>query len=271
MHEDTVKLKKYLADNKALWNQRTQLHTESKFYDVAAFKQGNSVLNNIELDILGDVKGKSLLHLQCHFGMDSLDFARRGASVTGVDFSDAAIDKATALNKELNLNAKFICSDVYELLTNELITEQYDIVFTSYGTIGWLPNLDKWAQVVAKYLKPGGQFLIVDFHPALWMYSDDFSELAYSYFNKEVITTNSATYTENSNEALGAEHGWNHSFGEILSALLNQGLQLKQFEEYDYSPYPCFANSIATAPNHYQIKGMEGRLPMLYSISMYKS
>jgi 2-polyprenyl-3-methyl-5-hydroxy-6-metoxy-1,4-benzoquinol methylase len=112
---------------------------------------------------LADVKGKKMLHLQCHFGMDSLNWARLGADVTAVDLSDEAIKEAKQLNDALGLNAKFICCNVYDL--KELLDEKFDIVFTSYGVVGWLPDLDKWAEIIAYYLKPSGTFYLAEFHP----------------------------------------------------------------------------------------------------------
>ncbi len=272
MHEDISNWEHYKQTNLNLWNQRTAVHTESKFYDISGFLQGKTVLNDIELNLVGGVSGKSLLHLQCHFGLDTLNWARLGAQVTGLDFSDKAIAKAKSIAEEANINANFICDDVYQAIHNpELQNQQFDIVFTTYGTIGWLPDLTKWANTINQFLKPGGKFVIVDFHPALWMFSDDFSQLAYSYFNKEVIAVVDApTYTENSEKIIGSEYGWNHSFGEIFTALLAHNLQLKHFQEYDYSPYPCFANTIEIEPNKWQIDAMQGDLPMLYSIVMEK-
>jgi 2-polyprenyl-3-methyl-5-hydroxy-6-metoxy-1,4-benzoquinol methylase len=114
---------------------------------------------SIELELLGNVKGLSILHLQCHFGQDSLSLARMGAHVTGIDLSDKAIKTAQELNAELHLNAEFICSDIYDLPQH--LNKQFDIVFTSYGTIGWLPDLNKWAQIIHHFLKPEGKFIFV--------------------------------------------------------------------------------------------------------------
>ena len=148
----------YFEANKNLWNQRTVIHKDSSFYNVAGFKQGQPVLTPIEVNEVGDVKGKKILHLQCHFGMDSLDWARRGADVTGVDLSDTAIEEARKLNDELGLSAKFICCNVYDLRKH--CDEKFDIVFTSYGVIGWLPELNKWAEIASYYLKSGGMFYL---------------------------------------------------------------------------------------------------------------
>ena len=127
------------------------------------FKAGRITLNDVEREEVGPVSGKSLLHLQCHFGMDTMSWARLGAEATGVDFSDAAIDLARSLNDELGLSARFLCSNVYDL--PGALDEQFDIVFTSHGVLCWLPDLDGWAGVIDNHLKPGGLFYIIDGHP----------------------------------------------------------------------------------------------------------
>ncbi|MEO5947074.1 MAG: class I SAM-dependent methyltransferase [Chitinophagaceae bacterium] len=260
---------KYFEANRDLWNKRTAIHKESSFYNLANFKIGENVLISIELSELGEVKGKTMLHLQCHFGMDSLSWARMGAEVTGVDLSDEAIGEAKKLNDELGLNATFICSNVYDL--KEHLDKKFDIVFTSYGTIGWLPDLDKWAEIISHYLKPGGIFYIADFHPVVWMFDDEFTHIKYSYENKEVIETESqGTYTDRNADIELKEYGWNHSISETLNALIKQGLEIRHFNEFMYSPYPCFNNTIEFEEGKWHIKGLEGKIPMVYSIMAKK-
>ena len=259
----------YFAANKQLWNQRTVVHKASSFYNLAGFKAGENVLTEIELNELGDVKGKKMLHLQCHFGMDSLSWAKLGAEVTGIDLSDEAIKEATQLNEEMKFNAKFICCNVYD--TSEHINELFDIIFTSYGTIGWLPDLEPWAKVIAERLKPGGVFYMADFHPVLWMFDDAFTHIQYSYENREVIVTESeGTYTDRYADIKGKEYGWNHSISEILNALIAQGLQIEHFNEFMYSPYGCFRNNIEYEKGKWHIKGLEGKIPMVYSLKATK-
>ncbi|HEY6063665.1 MAG TPA: class I SAM-dependent methyltransferase, partial [Chitinophagaceae bacterium] len=205
----TVDTGKYFEANKLLWNQRTVVHKDSSFYDVKGFKAGKNVLTPIELKEVGDVKGKKMLHLQCHFGMDSLNWARLGADVTGIDLSDVAIKEAKQLNGELGMNAKFICCNVYDL--KQHLDEKFDIVFTSYGVIGWLPDLNKWAGIISHYLKPGGIFYIAEFHPVVWMFDDEFTHIKYHYDNREVIVTeNEGTYTDRNASIKGKEYSWNH-------------------------------------------------------------
>ena len=146
----------------------TPIHARSAFYDVEAFKAGQSRLLSIEREEVGDVRGKSLLHLQCHFGLDTLSWARLGAQATGVDFSAPAIRLARALNDELGLGATFVHSNVYDL--PDALTGQFDIVYTSYGVLVWLPDLIRWAAVVAHFLEPGGTFYIVEGHPFMYVF-----------------------------------------------------------------------------------------------------
>ncbi len=255
--------------NKASWNKRTAVHKNSAFYDIESFKKGKSTLNKIELEEVGDVKGKSLLHLQCHFGMDTMSWQREGAACVGVDLSDNAIDLAKEINSELNLYAEFICCNVYDL--KQKLDKKFDIVFTSYGTIGWLPDLDKWADIVAHFLKPGGAFYIADFHPVLWMMDENFEKIKYDYFNTGVITEEvSGTYSDRTAPIKSIEHGWNHPFSEIVTALLKHSLQIDLFKEFPYSPYNCFNNLEQGSDNMWRIKGMEEKMPMMYSIKATK-
>lgn len=274
----------YFEANKHLWNQRTAVHKDSAFYDLAGFKAGANVLTPIELNEIGDVKGRSLLHLQCHFGMDTMSFSRMGAKCVGVDLSDEAIKLAGEINDELKLDAKFICCNVYDLLTeNQSVSKapplerfgeagQFDIVFTSYGTIGWLPDLDLWAKVIIERLKPGGFFYMAEFHPVVWMFDDDFTHIKYYYDNREVIVTeNEGTYTDRNADIKGKEYSWNHSISEVMNALINAGLKIEFFNEHMYSPYPCFRNIVETETGKWHIKGMEGKIPMVYSLKAGKA
>ena len=191
----------YLEINRKSWNSRVDVHLKSDFYDVKGFLEGESSLNDIELDLLGDIKGKSILHLQCHFGQDTISLGRLGANVTGVDLSDKAIDNAKILAKKANVNATFICCDIYDLPT--YLNEQFDIVFTSYGVIGWLPDMGKWAKIISNYLKPNGKFIFVEFHPILWVFDDDFKRIEYNYFNSGAIREiQDGTYTDGENDLL---------------------------------------------------------------------
>ena len=259
----------YLKMNKNYWNSRVEAHAESEFYSMEQFMAGGSSLKWIELEHLpADLTGKKILHLQCHFGQDTLSLARMGAEVTGVDLSDEAIKKADSLAKELELKATFVNCDVYDSPNH--IHEKFDMVFTTYGTIGWLPDLDKWAEVINHFLKPGGEFLIAEFHPAVWMFDDDFKEVKYSYFNVEPIQEiTDGTYTDKGDSIKEEFTGWNHHLGEVFQALQGQQLSIKSFQEYDTSPWPCF-NHLTKVENGWQINGLEGKLPLVYALQCTK-
>jgi 2-polyprenyl-3-methyl-5-hydroxy-6-metoxy-1,4-benzoquinol methylase len=156
----------YIEINKQSWNGRVDAHIKSEFYGVEDFIKGKTSLQEIELNLLGDIKNKSILHLQCHFGQDTISLSRMGAKATGIDLSDKAIESAKELNATTKTDASFICCNVYDLPQH--LNEEFDIVYTSYGTIGWLPDMDKWANVVSTFLKPGGKFIFVEFHPVVW-------------------------------------------------------------------------------------------------------
>ena len=260
---------KYFEANRELWNQRTVVHKDSTFYNLEGFKKGQPALTPIELNEVGDVKGKKMLHLQCHFGMDSLDWVRRGADVTGVDISDKAVDEARKLSSEMGLNAKFICCNVYDL--RQHCDEKFDIVFTTYGVVGWLPDLNKWAELISYYLKSGGKFYMAEFHPMVWMFDDDFTHIKYHYDNREIIITeNQGTYTDREADIKGKEYSWNHSLSEVFNALIKAGLKIELFNEFMYSPYPCFNNMVEGADGNWYIKGLEEKIPMVYSVRAVK-
>lgn len=259
----------YKEVNKKLWNTRADIHLQSDFYDVDSFIAGKNVLNSIELNLLGDIKGKRILHLQCHFGMDTISLERMGASVIGVDLSDRSIEIANDLALKCNSTAKFICSDIYDLPQH--LNEEFDIVFTSYGTIGWLPDIDKWAAIVFRYLKPNGRFVFAEFHPVVWMFDADFKNIAYDYFNTTtILETETDTYADR-NSNVGLESiSWNHDLGEVLNALIKAGLVIESFQEFDYSPYNCFKNSEEFEAGKFRIKHIRNLIPMVYAISALK-
>lgn len=265
-----AEIDKLLAANRDIWNKRTEAHLSSEFYDVAKFRDGKSSLNNFELDLLGNVKGKSILHLQCHFGQDTLSLARMGAKVTGVDFTDTAIAAAIKLNAELGLDAKFVCCNVYD--TREHVHEQFDIVFTSYGTIGWLPDLKPWAEVISKSLKPGGKFVIVDFHPFVWMLDDGYESFQHSYFNHDIIATDTTgSYASNIDlHPPMKEYGWNHPFSDLVSSLVREEMILERFNEYDGSPYNCFPNMVQHADGLFRFSKWDKKIPLVYAIRFRK-
>lgn len=259
----------YIEKNKAAWNTRTDHHFKSTFYDVDGFIKGQDSLNDIELKLLGNIEGKTILHLQCHFGQDTISLARKGASVTGVDLSDNAINKAMQLAKETNADVTFICCDIYDL--PEHLDKQFDIVFTSYGTIGWFPDLDKWAAIVSMFLKPGGKFVFAEFHPVVWMYDSNFEKPTYPYAKSEpIVETEQGTYADLAAPITTETVTWNHSISEVLTSLIKYGLEINSFDEFDYSPYNCFNHTMEFEPKKFRIEHFGNKIPMVYSLGATK-
>ena len=230
-----------------------------------SFMNGKTSLNKIELDLLGNIKGKSVLHLQCHFGQDTISLTRMGAKSTGIDFSNKAIEYAENINKQLKLDTDFICCNIYDL--PDYLNKKFDIVYTSYGTIGWLPDINKWAKIVSSYLNPDGKFIFVEFHPVIWMFDDDFTKITYNYLNKKSIEEIfTGTYAELDAPITQETVCWNHGISEVVNSLINNNLILEKLDEYDYSPYNCFNNTEKIAENKYRIKKFNNKIPMVYSI-----
>lgn len=255
----------YIEINRHSWNNRTETHLRSEFYDLEGFLKGETSLNSIELNLLGNIQGKSVLHLQCHFGEDSISLSRLGAQVVGVDLSDKAIDSAKEIAEKMDSDARFICCDLYDLENH--LHEQFDIVFTSYGTIGWLPDLNKWAQLISRFLKPGGKFIFVEFHPVVWMLDENFEKIGYNYFNVEpIVETENGSYADRNANISQSSVTWNHSMSEVISSLLGNGLTLSDIREYDYSPYNCFNKTVEIAPKKHRIEHLSDKIPMVYSI-----
>ncbi|CAA7387037.1 class I SAM-dependent methyltransferase [Chryseobacterium fistulae] len=258
-------MENYLEINKNSWNAKVEPHLKSDFYFVEEFLKGRSSLNSIELKLLGNVQNKTILHLQCHFGQDSISLSRLGAKVTGIDLSDKAIDAAHDLAKKCGTDTTFICSDVYQL--PDVLNEKFDIVFTSYGTIGWLPDLNKWAKVINHFLKPNGLFIMAEFHPVVWMFDDDFTKISYNYFNeKPIIETYIGTYADQAAKITQEYVMWNHSLSEVFQSLNNNHIQILHFEEYDWSPYPCFKHVEEFEQGKWRISQFGNKVPLVFSL-----
>ncbi|WP_338357260.1 class I SAM-dependent methyltransferase [Yeosuana marina] len=259
----------YFKVNKATWNEKVKIHVQSDMYDLDAFKKGKSSLMPYELDALGDVKGKTLLHLQCHFGQDTLSWSRMGAMCAGVDLSDEGIKLAKSLNEELKLDAEFICCNVLE--TSKYIKETFDIVFTSYGVIGWLPDLKPWGQMIAERLKDGGTFFMAEFHPIVWMF--DYLEgkpiMKYGYMQDEVIYEEyEGTYADTESKMISKEYGWNHGLGEVVSVLTEAGLHIDYLKEFNESPYDVLPDLIKTKSGMYTTTNQ--LYPLIFTIKATK-
>lgn len=249
----------YLKANRETWDKRTDIHVASRFYDVDGFLAGATSLKEIELAELKNVEDKKLLHLQCHFGLDSLSWARLGAQVTGVDLSPKAIARAGDIRDRANLNARFICSDIYAF--GERARPEFDIAFTSYGAVCWLPDLARWAQTIAASLKPGGTFFMAEFHPIYDLFA------GYSYFHEdEPNVEEEGTYTENCDGVLSTNVTWSHPISDVINSLLKVGIELVHVHEFPFSPYNCFEGMVERSPGRFYLDHGSFSIPLVYSI-----
>lgn len=268
-------MNEHMAVNRDHWDEVTPIHVASTMYDVDAFKAGRSTLKRIELRELGDVRGRTLLHMQCHFGMDTLSWAREGAVVTGIDYSEAALEQARSLAAACGIDARFLLSNVYELPGN--LDGAFDIVFTSYGALNWLPDLSRWAEIAAHFVRPGGTFYVAEFHPIVMIFDDDPGvddlRVRWPYFpsDKPLRWEGYGDYTDRSAKL---EHDvtyeWPHPTSEVVTALIDAGLRIEFFHEFPYTSYPVFPFLEPIDERMYRLTKHDGSIPLLYSIKATK-
>ena len=267
-----------LRSNRELWDAWTKIHVGSAFYDVESFRNGERPIRvaDYERGEVGSVEGRSLLHLQCHFGLDTLSWARLGATVTGADFSGEAIAAARVLAAEVGLAATFIQSDLYRL--PEVLDEQFDIVYTSCGVLGWLPDVASWGRVAAHFVRPGGFLYVTEVHPVAQVFAEQDVQpgelrLEYPYWShsEPLRFEVKGSYADREAPTDGlVESGWNHSLGEILSSLTDAGLRLEFLHEFDFVRWPV----------EFLVEGEDGRwrlpagttggLPLFFSLKAAK-
>ena len=256
--------------NRAFWDEVTPVHIQS--YGVEQFLAGDRWLPLTILEEVGDVTDKSLLHLQCHFGLDSLAWVRRGAVVTGVDFSPLAIEAAQQLSQQADLPAKFICADIYDLPSN--LNDQFDIVFTSIGVLCWLKDLDTWAQIVTQHLKPGGFFYLMDGHPLLYTFDDEGQwkfELSY-FHNKEpyLWDEDDTNYMDPTYKVQSPTYEWQWPMSDIINAILKAGLRLEFLHEFEALVDPVYPEMVQREDGLYSFPDIPVPLPILFSLKAYK-
>jgi SAM-dependent methyltransferase len=217
------------------------------------------------------VTGKTLLHLQCHFGLGSLAWARRGAIVTGVDVAEEAIEAARALARETGIPARFVRSDVYDLPAN--LDGRFDVVFTSHGVLGWLPDLDRWARVVAHFLAPGGRVHVIEGHPFALIFDDRPGQreirLLYPYFGgpEPLREERQGSYAAPDAPIHSVEYVWIHPLAEVFGSLLRAGLSIEAFAEYPYASWQILPWMEQRADGTWQLPGGAGSLPLMLSLS----
>jgi SAM-dependent methyltransferase len=264
---------KFFKTNLKRWNELVEINAKSRWYDLDGFKSGKSSLLSIESEELGNVTGKSLLHLQCHFGMDTLSWARLGANVTGIDFSDKAITLARDLSKELNIPARFLNANIYDI--PDILKEKFDIIFTSYGVLCWLPDLITWGQIISDYLKPGGVFYIIENHPFALIIDEkqDAFKVGWSYFNegKAIFWDEGGSYADPTAELKNqASYEWIHTLSEIINALLNAGLELEFLHEFPFTFHNIHPDMRRREDGYWEFKNLEFSVPMMFSIKAHK-
>lgn len=258
--------------NQAFWDERVPLHMRSEFYRLDEFRRGYDPIANRPFEIveMGDVTGKSLLHLQCHFGMDTLAWARRGAKVTGLDFSEPAVTGGRELAGEMGIEAEFVASDVY-LAGEALDGRQFDIVYTGRGALVWLPDVVRWAQVAASLVKPGGFLYLSEFHPFHEIFADEDLTLRYDYFHREPhVFVAAGSYATGGETTKNTTYEWTHGLGEVVSSVIEAGLRLEFLHEFDYTGWKRWPFMEKTGDEVYRMPEGMPLVPLAYSLKASK-
>jgi 2-polyprenyl-3-methyl-5-hydroxy-6-metoxy-1,4-benzoquinol methylase len=258
--------------NNALWDEWTAIHERSEFYDLEGFKSGGIRLRPYEIEEIGPVDGKELLHLQCHFGIDTLSWARLGARVTGADFSEAALTLARSTAAEIGLEARFVQADLYDLPS--VLEGDFDVVYTSRGVLGWLPDVRRWADVVAHFVRPGGIFYITEIHPIAQAFENEGVapgelRLAYPYWEhrEPLVFDNIGSYADpDAPVTVPKEYGWDHGLGEIVTALIDAGLRIESLREYPFVDWKLDFLVEDEDKSWRLPPSIKGELPLFFSI-----
>lgn len=259
----------WLAINRANWDERVPIHVSSQFYGVDAFRQGDEHLHGFELDEIGDVADKDLLHLQCHFGLDTISLARRGARVTGLDFSAPAVSEAKRLAAELGIEARFVEGNVYD--ARNVLTDDYDIVYTGKGALCWIPDLEEWAGVIASLLRPGGVLYLSEFHPLVWALDDEETTIRYPYFNEgPLVFDDGLDYASDARLQNARNVEWSHPLSEVVSSVLDAGLRLELLHEHTVCSYRRFPWLVETERRVFTTPPGTPELPFMYSLRAVK-
>jgi SAM-dependent methyltransferase len=267
-----MKQGEFFATNRRNWEERVPIHLRDAtgFYNIDAFLAGRSTIGSIEAGELGDVRGRRLLHLQCHFGLDTLSLARCGAIATGLDFSPNAIAAARDLASRVGITARFVEGNVYDAAA--LTREPFDIVYTTWGTITWLPDLGRWAKTIATVLSPGGLLYFADDHPTAQMFEEIDGRLvaihpwrtpAEGPLSFEATTTYTGDPTPTANIE---SYQWIHPLSEIVSALLGAGLQIEMLHEHDRLPWKPFPVMVAADEGYYRLPAGAAQIPLALSV-----
>jgi SAM-dependent methyltransferase len=265
-----------LSINRASWDERAAAHAASPDYAVASFVQDPAFLSDVvrfDLPRLGDVRGVDGVHLQCHIGTDTVSLARLGARMTGLDFSAASLQQARLLSERAGPAVQFVEGTVDEAV-DLLGAERFDLVFTGIGALCWLPRIADWASVVGRLLRPGGRLFLREGHPMLWTLADPrpdgllVVEHPYVEQAQPLVWDEGGTYVQTDQEfATTLTHEWNHGLGEIVTALLEQGLRLEMLVEHDSVPWDALPGMMERLPGgEYRLADRPERLPHSYTL-----
>lgn len=272
-------MKRSLDLNRASWDERAPLHAASKDYEVERFiAQAEHLSDVVRFDLprLGDIRGLRTVHLQCHIGTDTLSLHRLGANVSGLDFSSASLTQARQLAERCGAAIDYVEADVYQ--ADQLLPAgAFDLVYTGIGALCWLPSIERWARTVSALLKPGGRLFLRDGHPMLMAVNEDHQDrlqLDYPYFERRAPTVwhSDQTYVDTEQALSQTEtHEWNHGLGEVISALLANGLRLTALVEHQSIPWEALPRQMEKgADNEWRLRDAPWRLPLSYTLQALK-
>jgi SAM-dependent methyltransferase len=258
--------------NLKMWDELAPVHYRS--YGLDRLRQGQTLLDEIQLAEVGDVRGKSLLHLQCHIGSDTLSWAQRGAIVTGVDFSEKSIALARKLAEELKIDADFICCSIYDM--EKYLDKQFDIVYTGQGVLCWLKDIREWARLIAKYLKPGGLFYIMESHPIRSIFNDVKSgalEIIHPYFHSDQPTKwddEKPDYSDQTFVYSKPSYEWTWTLSDIINSLISAGLTIESLNEYDKAFDQNFPDMVKSNDGWWHYPKYRGKFPLIFTLRAKK-
>lgn len=265
---ESFDLKRCFEVNRSAWDQKVDYDVISDYYDIEGVRAGKSTLYLLDRELLGTIKGKRILHLQSYLGLDSISLSRLGAEVTAVDFCQPAVTFATDFAKSLGMDTKFICSNIYDVASLGL--GRFDLIYMSYGTICWLPEIKELLAGLKSLLNPGGTFILIDFHPLAISFSLLQEEkIKYSYFNdltRPIEIHRTGTYANIHAPLQTVEYNWNHGIGEIIDGFSGNGFTLESFKEYPFLPMDGFPNLEGREDGNYYVRNASAVYPLLFSV-----
>jgi len=255
------------------WDERVPTHLASQSYDVEGFKKGGCTLRDFDLEALPDVEGKDLVHLQCHFGLDTLSWARRGARVTGLDFSGPAIQAAREIAADIGIDARFVEANVFDArkALGDGATIDYDIVYTGLGALCWLPDLERWADEAVGLVRPGGTLFLAEFHPFTDVFADEDLSVQYPYFQgaEPMVWEDEFSYVDGAPSLKNRRcYEWFHPISEVLNVLAQCGLVLEQASEHDYTLFPRWPCLEQKEGKIFRLPEGTPSLPLIYTLRL---